>query len=354
MEKALAGLVVAAGVSYLATPWVRRVAFRLGAVDRPDARKVHREPMPRLGGVAVYAAFVAAVIVAVPKSLEVLGLLLGLTLVTLVGVADDVRGLSPRLKLAGQVVSALALLPFGIEIYFVTNPLNGHLVDLGWLGLPLTVFWVVAVTNAVNLIDGLDGLAGGVSLIAALTMAAVGFVQWKFFGAADQQEVILLALLLAAALLGFLRHNFHPASIFLGDAGSMLLGYALAAMAVMGLTKSVTAVAVVLPLLILGIPLLDTFMAILRRYFNRRPIFAPDKEHLHHQLLALGLSHRQAVLTIYGVSALLGFCAVFLVFLAVSHALLLLAVLAAGIVSAASRLGLVGRQVGRKGQVKEM
>lgn len=354
MEKALAGLLLAASVSFLATPWVRRLAFRLGAVDWPDARKIHREPMPRLGGLAVYAAFVLAVLIAVPLSREVLGLLLGLTLVALVGVADDVRGLSPRLKLAGQVASSMVLLPFGVEIYFLTNPLNGQIIELGWLGIPLTVFWVVAVTNAVNLIDGLDGLAGGVSGIAALTMAAVGFVQWKFFGAADQREVILLALLLAASVLGFLRHNFHPARIFLGDTGSMLLGYALAAMAVIGLTKSVTAVSVVLPLLILGIPLLDTFMAILRRYFNHRPIFAPDKEHLHHQLLAMGLSHRQAVLAIYGVSALLGVSAVFLTFLATSQALILLVVLTVGIISAANKLGLVGRTITKKKQVKEM
>ncbi|MGB9826312.1 MAG: MraY family glycosyltransferase, partial [Desulfofundulus sp.] len=271
MFKVMLGLLLATGITLAATPWVRRQAFRWGAVDRPDARKVHRGIMPRLGGLAVYAGFVAAVLATMHLTPGICGLLLGMTLITLLGAVDDMRGLSPRVKLAGQVAAALVLLPFGVEVYFVTNPLNGHIIELGWLAVPVTIFWVVAVANAVNLIDGLDGLASGVSCIAALTMAVVGWTQWKFFGAAGQREVIVLALILAAALVGFLRYNFHPAKIFLGDSGSLLLGYALAVMAVMGLTKSVTAVSVLVPMVILGIPLLDTFFAVLRRYHRHRP-----------------------------------------------------------------------------------
>jgi UDP-GlcNAc:undecaprenyl-phosphate GlcNAc-1-phosphate transferase len=339
----LLGLLLAGGITLAATPWVRRQAFRWGAVDRPNARKVHKGVMPRLGGLAVYAGFVTAVLVTIQPTRSLYGLLLGMTLIMLLGALDDIRGLSPRVKLAGQVAAALVLLPLGVQVYFVTNPFNGHIVDVGWLGIPITIFWVVAVTNAVNLIDGLDGLAGGVSCIAALTMAVVGWTQWQVFGAAGQREIIMLALLLAAALLGFLRYNFHPAKIFLGDSGSMLLGYTLAVMAIMGLTKSVTAVSVLVPLVILGIPLLDTFFAVLRRYHRHRPIFQPDKEHLHHQLLALGLSHRQAVLVIYGISALLGASAVVLNLVATDQALALLVVLAVVVIAAANKVGVIGR-----------
>lgn len=343
MFKMLLGLLLAGGITLAATPWVRRQAFRWGAVDRPNARKVHKGVMPRLGGLAVYAGFVTAVLVTIQPTRSLYGLLLGMTLIMLLGALDDIRGLSPRVKLAGQVAAALVLLPLGVQVYFVTNPFNGHIVDVGWLGIPITIFWVVAVTNAVNLIDGLDGLAGGVSCIAALTMAVVGWTQWQVFGAAGQREIIMLALLLAAALLGFLRYNFHPAKIFLGDSGSMLLGYTLAVMAIMGLTKSVTAVSVLVPLVILGIPLLDTFFAVLRRYHRHRPIFQPDKEHLHHQLLALGLSHRQAVLVIYGISALLGASAVVLNLVATDQALALLVVLAVVVIAAANKVGVIGR-----------
>jgi UDP-GlcNAc:undecaprenyl-phosphate GlcNAc-1-phosphate transferase len=337
------GLLLAGGITLAVTPWVRQQAFRWGAVDRPEARKVHRKVMPRLGGLAVYTGFVTAVLVTMPLTPALRGLLLGMTLILLLGIWDDTRGLSPRVKLAGQVVAALVLLPLGVQVHFITNPFNGHIVDLGWLSIPVTIFWVVAVTNAVNLIDGLDGLAGGVSCIAAVTMAVVGWTQWQVFGAAGQREIIMLALMLAAALLGFLRYNFHPARIFLGDCGSMLLGYTLAVMAIMGLTKSVTAVSVLVPLVILGIPLLDTFFAILRRCHRHRPIFQPDKEHLHHQLLAMGLSHRQAVLVIYGVSALLGASAVILNLVATDQALALLVVMAIVIIAGANKVGVTGR-----------
>lgn len=353
MLNGIVGLLLGGAVAWAVTPWVRRQAFRWGALDRPDARKVHQKVMPRLGGLAVYLGFVVGVLVTMQPSRSTYGLLLGMTLIVLLGALDDIRGLSPRVKLAGQIAAALVLLPFGVQIYFVTNPLNGHILELGWLGVPVTVFWVVAVTNAVNLIDGLDGLAGGVSCIAALTMAAVGWTQWQVFGAVGQQDVILLALMLASSLVGFLRHNFHPARIFLGDSGSMLLGYVLAAMAIMGLTKSVTAVSVVVPLVILGIPLLDTTFAVVRRYHNHRPIFQPDKEHLHYQLLSMGLSHRQAVLVIYGISVLLGASAVALNLVATDQALALLVILAVVIITAANKVGVIGGVPQRDRQVSK-
>ena len=340
MEKLIA-LLMACVLAWIITPRIVKYSFAWGAVDLPGPRKVHGKVMPRLGGVALYVAFVLPVLLTVQPNHMVYGLLLGATLIMLVGVIDDIRGISPWVKLGGQVIAALSLIPFGVGISFVTNPLNGHIIGLGWWGIPVTLLWVVAVTNAVNLIDGLDGLAGGVSCIAALTIAAVGWTQWKVFGAAGQQEVIILALILAAALVGFLRHNFYPARIFLGDSGAMLLGFVLATMAVMGLMKSIAAVSIFIPPVILGIPLLDVVFAVFRRCRQSRPIFQADREHLHHQLLDLGLSHRQAVLAIYGVSALLGVSAVILNLVTSDQAMVLLVILATATIVSAGKIGLL-------------
>ncbi len=329
-------------LGYVLTPQVRVLAQKIGAMDYPDPRKVHSGAMPRLGGLAVYLAFVTAVLLFRDITPQVLGLLAGATLVVLVGVVDDVRGLSPRVKLAGQIAAALVVLPFGIEVHYLTNPLNGQMIYLGLLSIPVTVFWVVAVTNAINLIDGLDGLAGGVSCIAALTMAAVAWTQWTRFGVSDMPQMIVLALTLVAAVAGFLRYNFHPAKIFLGDTGSMFLGYTLGVMAIMSLTKSATAVSVFIPLVILGVPLLDTLFAILRRCYQHKPIFQPDRQHLHHQLLAMGLNHRQAVLVIYGLSAFLGLNAVVLNLVTNDQALVLLTILAVTVIYLADRVGVLG------------
>ncbi|WP_313885403.1 MraY family glycosyltransferase [Desulfallas sp. Bu1-1] len=341
MEKYILPLALAMVLGYVITPAVRVLALKAGAIDYPDPRKVHSGLMPRMGGLAVYLAFLTAVILFRELTPQVLGLLAGATVILLVGILDDIRGLSPRIKLAGQILAALTIIPFGIEVHYITNPLTGNLLFLGFFSIPLTVFWVVAVTNAVNLIDGLDGLAGGVSSIAALTMAAVAWTQWNRFGTSGLPEMIMLALTLVAAVGGFLRHNFHPAKIFLGDTGAMFLGFTLSVMAIMSLTKSATAVSVIIPLVILGVPLLDTFFAVIRRYHNHKPIFQPDREHLHHQLMAMGLSHRQAVLAIYGLSAFLGLNAVVLNLLSSDQALALLVVLAVAVIYMANRVGVL-------------
>jgi UDP-GlcNAc:undecaprenyl-phosphate GlcNAc-1-phosphate transferase len=282
--------------------------------------------------------------------MPVVGLALGATLILLLGVADDIRGISPRVKMAGQIVAALSVVPFGVKVDFITNPfitnpLNNDLIGLGLFAVPITVFWLVAVTNAVNLIDGLDGLAGGVSCIASLTMAAVAFTQLKAFGIGSQTDVIALSLILAASVFGFMRYNFHPASIFLGDSGSMLLGFSLGVISIMGLTKSATAISVIIPMVVMGIPLLDTFFAIVRRFHENRPIFQPDREHLHHQLLARGFSHRQSVLMIYGVSIIMGASAVVMNLLTTNQAMLLLVILATIALVAANKMGVTGFSV---------
>jgi len=320
------------------TPWVRSRAVSWGAVDIPNQRKVHRGAMPRLGGLVIYLSFVPVALVTTGFKLEVIGLACGATLVLLLGIVDDTRGVSPRLKLAGQTLAALSVVPFGVRVDFITNPFNNEILYLGLLAVPVTVFWLVALINAVNLIDGLDGLAGGVSGIATLTMAVIAAIQFFNYGDAGQLEVAFLSLILAASILGFLRYNFHPASIFLGDSGSMLLGFSLGAISVLGLTKSATAISVIIPVVVMGIPLLDTLLAIVRRYHDHRPIFQADKEHLHHQLLARGFSHRQAVLSIYGVSLVMGTSAVVMSVLTTRQSVMLLVILATVVIMAANKI----------------
>lgn len=336
------------------TPWVRSRAVSWGAVDIPNQRKVHHRAMPRLGGLVVYLAFVPVALISSGFKAPVLGLACGATLIVLLGMVDDIRGISPRVKLAGQTLAALSVIPFGVKVDFITNPLNNEMLYLGLLAIPVTVFWLISVTNAVNLIDGLDGLAGGVSLIASLTMAVIAAVQSAFFEITGEQEVIILSLILAASILGFLRYNFHPASIFLGDSGSMLLGFSLGVISVMGLTKSATAISVIIPVVVMGIPLLDTFMAIIRRYQDHRPIFQPDREHLHHQLLARGFSHRKAVLSIYGVSLVTGISAVVMSLLTTRHSMLLLVILATAAIVVSNKIRVTGSGVRGKYTAKEI
>lgn len=345
MEKII-GLALAFVTVLIITPLVAKKAFVWGAVDRPEPRKVHKKIMPRLGGLALYISFLAGaplVIHSTKLGLVGYGFLAGVTAIIMVGILDDIYGLSPWFKLLGQIGAACLVLPFGIAINFFSNPLNGEIVNLGWLGVPVTIFWIIAVTNAINLIDGLDGLAGGISLIAVLTVAAVAWTQWKVFGASGEQGIIALALLLAVILLGFLRYNFYPARIFLGDSGSMFLGFALAVISVMGLTKSVTAASVFVPLVILGIPLTDTAFAIIRRYYKRRPIFQPDREHLHHLLLSLGFSHRQTVLAVYVVGVILGLSALIINLISSDHAMILLLILGTVTVVGLNRIEALSR-----------
>ncbi len=276
------------------TPFIRRLANKIGAVDLPNQRKVHKEPMPRLGGMAIYLGFVAAALLLVDLSNKVIGLLLGGTIILILGIIDDVRGISPKTKLMGQAAAALVVIAFGIKIQFITNPFDS-LIFLGSLSIPITLLWLVGVTNAVNLIDGLDGLASGISAIALFTFSYIAYTNQQF-------TVSLLTFLLAGCIIGFLRYNFYPATIFLGDSGSMFLGFNIAALAVFGLLKGVTLVALVIPLTILGVPIFDTFFAIVRRRREHQPIFKADKKHIHHRLLNRGLSHWQAVLIIYLIS----------------------------------------------------
>ncbi|MGB9662808.1 MAG: MraY family glycosyltransferase [Moorellaceae bacterium] len=329
-----AAIALAFSLSLLLTPVLKWVAPRIGALDRPDPRKIHSAPMPRLGGVAIFIGFVAAFLVAGITDPAYRGMLWGASLVTAVGLLDDIKGLSPRRKLAGQVSAALIVTVLGVRVEFLTNPFNG-LLFLGKLAIPVTLLWLVGVTNALNLVDGLDGLAAGTAIIAALTMAVVAWLQGEIW-------VAFLALALAASALGFLPYNFYPASIFMGDSGSMFLGFTLASLAVLGLTKSATVISLFVPVVILGIPILDTLFAIVRRFLNHRPIFQPDKGHLHHCLMAQGFSQRQAVLAIYLVNLCLGASAVGLTRLTTERGMLILLLLAVLVIWGSNRIGVIG------------
>ncbi len=322
MQTYLVAFTVALAVAYITTPWVKNMAIKAGALDAPDARKVHKKPIPRMGGLAIYLGFVLAVLASMHVNREIAGLLLGGTMILIVGIIDDMFQLSAKVKLLGQIGAALVLVMFNIRIEWLTNPF-GEMLYVDYFSVPLTILWVVGLTNTVNLIDGLDGLAAGVSTIASITILLVA-LQQNFW------TVAILTAALAGAALGFLQHNFNPAKIFMGDTGSMFLGFMLAAVSILGTVKSAATIALVVPIMALGLPIMDTAFAIIRRYMNGRPIFKPDKGHLHHRLLELGLTQKQAVLLMYVISGCLGISAIALTevnkFLGAGIIILLLAV----------------------------
>lgn len=279
------------------TPVVRAFADSRGIVDIPRERRIHTRPVPLLGGVAIFASFITAVLLTAKLSGHSVGLMVGGAVIVVVGVIDDITELRPVVKLAGQVMAAWVLVSFGVKIEFVTNPFGGMLY-LGRLAMPITIVWIVALTNVVNFIDGLDGLAAGVSAIAGLAMGYVALTK-------GQSQVGLLAFALAGSAFGFLRYNFNPARIFMGDAGAMFLGFSLAGISAMGALKGPATIALTVPVVILGVPIFDTAFAIVRRMRKGIPVSAGDREHLHHRLIAMGLSQRQAVAAIYLASSVL-------------------------------------------------
>lgn len=286
------------------TPVIRRVAVKVGMIDYPGARRVNRVPVPRGGGVAIYIAFWAALGIAGLWTSHLWGLFAASTVIVLTGLADDRYTLHPAAKFAGQVLASMVLVGSGTRVEFLTNPLGGMVYLAAW-SVPVTVLWLVAVTNVVNFIDGLDGLAAGVAGIASIPLIHIALQT-------GQPYVAVLAVALAGSAWGFLPHNFNPARIFMGDSGALFLGFMLGAFAIEGALKGATAIALTIPVLALGVPVFDTAFAIIRRVRAGRPIYQADQEHLHHRLLALGLSQRQAVVLLYGLSAVLAAGSLFL------------------------------------------
>jgi UDP-GlcNAc:undecaprenyl-phosphate/decaprenyl-phosphate GlcNAc-1-phosphate transferase len=308
--------VLAAAACALSTPLVRKMAFAVGVFDEPDSdRRVHVQATPRLGGIAIYFGFMLSLFTILNLALthtseirryltnadlaHLIGLLFGGSLMLGVGLWDDIMTMSPRRKLLAQLlVAGVAVVLYGFTIVDVSLPKFGYL-DLAWFAIPFSLFWYLGMVNAINFLDGLDGLAAGVALIASITLIIVSL--WH-----NQYLVAITMCALAGAMAGFLPFNYNPARIFMGDGGSLFIGFVLASAAVMGTEKKAVAISLVIPLLVLALPIIDTAAAILRRARRGAPLFAADRGHVHHQLLDLGLSTRQAVNLIYLVCGLLG------------------------------------------------
>ena len=293
-------------MSLIATPIVRKLAFKIGAVDVPkDDRRVHKKAMPLMGGLAIFAAVIVSVLIFLPLDKTTFSILIGGTLIVISGIIDDLKDMSPKVKLLFQILAGVVLILGGIKVDFITNPFtsNSSLLYLRWLSIPITMFWVVGITNTLNLIDGLDGLAAGVAMISSVSLMLVA----SKFG---YEEITILSAIVAGACLGFLPFNFNPAKIFMGDTGALFLGFMLAAISIEGVMKSVATIAVIVPILILGVPIFDTTFAIFRRLLNGQSIMAADKGHLHHRLLNKGFSQKKTVLILYGISSIFGLFAV--------------------------------------------
>lgn len=333
MQTYIVAFSIALAVAYFITPRVMELAIKVGALDAPDERKVHKGMIPRMGGLAIYAAFVLAVLASMHINREIMGLLVGGTVILIVGIIDDLKPLPAKVKLLGQIVAAAVLVMFDIRIDWLTNPF-GDMLYVDYLAIPLTILWVVSLTNTVNLIDGLDGLAAGVSTIASVTILLVA-LQQNFW------TVAILTAALAGSALGFLQHNFNPAKIFMGDTGSMFLGYMLAAISILGAVKSAATIALIVPIVALGLPILDTAFAIIRRYMSGRPIFKPDKGHLHHRLLEMGLTQKQAVLLMYVISGCLGLSAIALTEVNKSFGILIIIILLSVACIGARKIGVL-------------
>lgn len=302
-------LIVTIVASLALTPFVIKLAHRIGAIDVPkDDRRVHKSPVPRLGGLAIYVSFLIGMLLfADMESRKMFGFILGSAIIVGTGIIDDMKPLSAKVKLLLQILAASIIYFFGFRILFFTNIFHpDQMVALRFLAYPITIFWIVGVTNTINLIDGLDGLAAGVSAIIAITLA---YLTLTF----NRLDIFLISILLIGSLLGFIPYNFNPAKIFMGDTGSLFLGFTLAAISVDGVLKTVSAIAIFLPLLVLGLPLFDTSFAMLRRLLEGRPIMSPDKGHLHHRLLELGMKQKKAVLVLYSATSMLGLSAVMVI-----------------------------------------
>jgi UDP-GlcNAc:undecaprenyl-phosphate GlcNAc-1-phosphate transferase len=294
----LAAAALALAVVWIVTPVVVRIAWRLGAIDTPRARGLHQFPTPRLGGVALLVGVVAAGILFLPENSETYGILIGAAVIALVGAADDLLELPPDVKFLGQCFAAAIPVASGVYVESFTVPFIGY-VDLGWLSYPATAIGIVAVMNIVNLIDGVDGLAAGVCTIAAITFGVIAL-------SLDRTAAGVLAALTAGAALGYLRHGWHPATIFLGDSGSNLLGYLLATIAVQGALKTNAVIALVFPLVILAVPILDSSFVVAKRIKYRKPVYRADNWHFHHRLANIGFSPRRTVAYLYAWTVALG------------------------------------------------
>ncbi|MFS0775289.1 MraY family glycosyltransferase [Neobacillus sp. 3P2-tot-E-2] len=327
-------LIVCFVISILITPLIKKLAVSIGATDKPNQRKVHQSTMPRLGGLAIFISFILGMFILQPVNPASIAILIGGFIIVFTGICDDLFELSAKYKLLGQLVAAFSVVFLGdLQVIFINLPFGGHL-EFGYLSIPITILWIVGITNAINLIDGLDGLAAGVSSIALVTISGMALIQGNMF-------VVAVGAIVLMGTLGFLYHNFHPASIFMGDTGALFLGFIISVLSLLGY-KNVTFISFIIPVIILGVPISDTFFAIMRRIINKQPLSAPDKSHLHHCLLRLGYTHRQTVLLIYAMAAFFGLVAVIYSQARIGVSLFLICLLVLLMEFIAEKIGLVG------------
>lgn len=342
---------LAAGlIAFFSTPLVKSFANRIGAIDVPtDARRMHKVPIPRLGGLAIFLGFIFSVLIFVDVTTELKGILLGSVIIVVLGVIDDVIRLGAKLKFVVQIIAALIPVMCGVRINIFSNPnllSSDSFISLGALSIPITVLWIVGITNAVNLIDGLDGLACGVSSIACFSLLIIAIL-------VSEPETAIIIAALAGSCIGFLPYNLNPAKIFMGDTGATFLGFILATMSIQGLFKFYAIVSFAVPFLILGLPIFDTAFAIIRRVASGHSPMQADRGHLHHKLIDMGFSQKQTVAILYSLSAILGLAAVVLTTNGATKALIL--ILAALIVGlfAAKGLGNTAEAQAREKRLQE-
>ena len=304
--------VIAFIFTFATTPLVRRFAYRIGAVDVPkDKRRVHKRPTPRIGGLAIIFGFLVAIISFNDSwSRELVSILIGVGILGVLGIIDDCRELDAKLKFVIQIIAALVVVLYGdIRISVMSNPNvfseNPYIIFPQWLSITVTVLWIVFMTNAVNFIDGLDGLAAGVSAIMSMSLVFIAITYHEY-------EIALLGLTLMGACFGFLPFNFNPAKIFMGDTGSMFLGYMLSVLSVQGMFKSYAVISFAVPIIMLGLPLFDALFAMLRRLLTGKNPMSADRGHLHHRLYDMGFSQKQTVFILYAISGVLGITSILL------------------------------------------
>src|SRR5690625_292327 len=289
---------IALFASFLLTYPVRKLAIKWNIVDLPNYRKIHTEITPRFGGIAIFIGSMLGLLYLLPSNEHMFAIVSGAFVIVITGALDDRYDIRPIVKLTGQFIAASFLVSSGLIIEQVTLPFLGK-IDLGFISVLVTVFWVIGITNAINLIDGLDGLATGVSTIALISILTMAIIDAQII-------VVYFSTVLIGANLGFLYHNYYPAKIYMGDTGSNFLGYMIAVISMLGLFKNVALLSFLIPIIILGVPIFDTLFSIIRRIRDKESIMMADNKHVHYQLLRIGFSHRTSVLIMYGFSAVFG------------------------------------------------
>ncbi|MCH4984867.1 undecaprenyl/decaprenyl-phosphate alpha-N-acetylglucosaminyl 1-phosphate transferase [Macrococcoides goetzii] len=290
-------------ISFILTPVIIKFSHVVGALDKPNFRKVHTKPVSVLGGVVILISFLIGIWIGHPVEPEIKPIIIGAVLINMLGIIDDLFDLSAIVKLIGQIGVALIVVMHGITLDLITLPF-GVVIEFGYLSIPMTILWIVAVTNAINLVDGLDGLAAGVSMIALGTIGFIAILQQNIF-------IMMLCSVLIGSLIGFLRYNFYPAKIFLGDNGALMLGFIIGVLSLLGF-KNITLISLFFPIIILAVPFIDMSFAMIRRYRQGKPIMQADKSHLHHKLLGLGYTHAQTVILIYSIAILFSIASIIL------------------------------------------